>query len=107
MKTFLESFSLGSGALLIAVHSMGVVWLLRSRLAAISLSYKQPKTRPRIGTKKQGRSQIAMPPREAGTKNKGQDLIPAPSNILPKRLSVRAFPHSYHAGAFGFSEGLG
>jgi hypothetical protein len=33
MKTFLDSFSLGSGALLIAVLSMGVVWLLRSRLS--------------------------------------------------------------------------
>ena len=33
MKTFLESFSLGSSALLIAVLSMGVVWLLRSRLS--------------------------------------------------------------------------
>jgi hypothetical protein len=32
MKTFLESFSLGSGALLIAVLSMGTVWLLGSRL---------------------------------------------------------------------------
>ena len=32
MKTFLESFSLGSGALLIAVLSMGIVWLLGSRL---------------------------------------------------------------------------
>lgn len=32
MKTFLGSFSLGSGALLIGVLSMGVVWLLRSLL---------------------------------------------------------------------------
>jgi hypothetical protein len=32
MKTFLESFSLGSGSLLIAVLSTGVVWLLRSLL---------------------------------------------------------------------------
>ena len=32
MKLFLESFSLGSGALLIAVLSTGIVWLLRSLL---------------------------------------------------------------------------
>src|SRR5450631_1366041 len=31
---------------------------VRSRLAAISLGNKQPKTRPRVGTKKQGRSQV-------------------------------------------------
>jgi hypothetical protein len=28
MKDFLESFSLGSGALLIAIFSVGIVWLL-------------------------------------------------------------------------------
>ena len=32
MKTFLESLSLRSGALLIAVLSMGVLWLVRPRL---------------------------------------------------------------------------
>jgi hypothetical protein len=32
MKTILESFSLGTGALMVALLSMGIVWLLRSRL---------------------------------------------------------------------------
>src|SRR6266851_1078930 len=32
MKPFLVSLSLGSGAILVAVVSMGFVWLLRSRL---------------------------------------------------------------------------
>src|SRR3977135_1575807 len=32
MKTFLASFSIGSGALLVGVLSMGIVWLLRSLL---------------------------------------------------------------------------
>jgi hypothetical protein len=31
---------------------------MRSRLAAISLGYKQPKTRPRVGTKKPVRSRV-------------------------------------------------
>jgi hypothetical protein len=33
MKTFFESLSIGSGAILVAVLSVGVVWLLRSRLS--------------------------------------------------------------------------
>ena len=32
MKTFFESLSLGSGALLVALLSMGVIWLLRTIL---------------------------------------------------------------------------
>src|SRR6185437_7800972 len=41
---------------------------VRSRLAAISLGNKQPKTHPRVGTKKQGRSNSLYSPTHRGTK---------------------------------------